>query len=91
MVRRFATGDVFFIFSLNILNLSRPRLINSAKIWKGPSWTLTAGNASVLSGVLLLEFVRCILLLFHLTVLFQNMKRFLEQKSTLVLQADLKI
>ena len=27
MVRRFATGDVFFLFAVNILNLFRPRLI----------------------------------------------------------------
>ena len=27
VVRRFATGDVFFLFAVNILNLSRPRLI----------------------------------------------------------------
>ena len=34
VVRRFATGDVFFLFGVNILNLSRPRLIKLAKIWK---------------------------------------------------------
>ena len=34
VVRRFATGDVFKLFSVNILNLSRPRLINLVKIWK---------------------------------------------------------
>ena len=34
VVRRFATGDVFGLFAVNILNLSRPRLINLAKIWK---------------------------------------------------------
>ena len=33
-VRRFATGDVFWLFAVNILNLSRPRLIKLAKIWK---------------------------------------------------------
>ena len=27
VVRRFATGEVFFLFALNILNLCRPRLI----------------------------------------------------------------
>ena len=34
VVRRFATGDVFFLFAVNILNLSRPRLMKLAKIWK---------------------------------------------------------
>ena len=34
VVRRFATGDVFCLFAVNILNLSRPRLIKLAKIWK---------------------------------------------------------
>ena len=27
-------GDVFCLFTVNILNLSRPRLIKLAKIWK---------------------------------------------------------
>ena len=34
VVRRFATGDVFCLFAVNILNLSRPRLIKLAKVWK---------------------------------------------------------
>ena len=34
VVRRFATGEVFCLFAMNSLNLSRPRLINLAKIWK---------------------------------------------------------
>ena len=34
VVRRFATGDVFCLFAMNSLNLSMPRLINLAKIWK---------------------------------------------------------
>ena len=34
VVRRFATGDVFCLFAMNSLNLSRPRLINLATIWK---------------------------------------------------------
>ena len=34
VVRRFATGDVFCLFAVNILNLSRPRLSKLAKIWK---------------------------------------------------------
>ena len=35
VVRRFATDDVFVYLQLtNILNLSRPRLIKLAKIWK---------------------------------------------------------
>ena len=34
VVRRFGTGDVFCSFAVNSLNLSRPRLINLAKIWK---------------------------------------------------------
>ena len=32
VVRRFATGDVFCLFAMNSLNLSRPRLLNLAKI-----------------------------------------------------------
>ena len=34
VVRRFATGDVFCLFAVNILNPSGPRLIKLAKIWK---------------------------------------------------------
>ena len=34
VVRRFATGAVFRLFAVNIFNLSRPRLIKLAKIWK---------------------------------------------------------
>ena len=34
LVRRFATGDVLCLFAVNSLNLSRPRLIHLAKIWK---------------------------------------------------------
>ena len=34
VVRRFATGDIFCLFAVNILNLSRPRLIKLAQIWK---------------------------------------------------------
>ena len=34
VVRRFATGDVFCLFVVNILNPSGPRLIKLAKIWK---------------------------------------------------------
>jgi len=34
VVRRFATGDVFSLFAVNSLNLSRPRFIKLAKIWK---------------------------------------------------------
>ena len=32
VVRRFATGDVFCLLAVNSLNLSRPRLINLAKL-----------------------------------------------------------
>ena len=34
VVRRFATSDVFSLFAVNILNLSRRRLNKLAKIWK---------------------------------------------------------
>ena len=34
VVRRFATSDVFCLFAVNILNLSRRRLNKLAKIWK---------------------------------------------------------
>ena len=34
VVRRFATGDVFRLFAVNIFNLSRPRLIKWANLWK---------------------------------------------------------
>ena len=34
VVRRFATRGVFRLFAVNIFNLSRPRLIKLAKIWK---------------------------------------------------------
>ena len=65
------SGRKSLVFQNNLYFLARQAHVRT------PSWTLTAGNASVLWGVLLLEFVRCIFIAFSSYCAFLKYEKFL--------------